>query len=283
MSERLFIVDLNNLVVRYCFAIIGKRKKDNKENTLPYLSSRNGAASYVNHHLQMAGYKYGDEVIIAREGSLPWRYDMIDNYKNYQGRSSDDKEQRVRIRSVVDGSFVLMETRINHTSVQSNIAEADDIIATIALVQENKNKEITILSDDKDFKQLLTYTDNIKLYSQVKKKFIEPEDYSLMKHILYGDKSDNIPSVLNYGDTGLVVDGTRKTKFTEKIKKLIIDDNENFIANNIPDINDGFLLNQTLIDLRYIPDEVKEDILLSYNERKMKLNNQHTDNLVMVS
>lgn len=257
------------------FGVIKGRKEKKKDNVLPYISSRNNAASYVNACLDSAGYKYGDEVIIAREGKKPWRYDEVDNYKDHLHKTQN-KDEWTKIKSVIDGSFILLENRINYTSVKSDIAEADDIIATIALLEENKDKEIIILSDDKDFKQLMVYCDNVRIYSPPRKKFIDIGDYSLHEHIIRGDSSDNIKSILSYGE-GMVVKGKRRIAITERVKSTLFDENNNFIANEYDDVKNGYETNRRLIDFRYIPNEVKEDIIFNYRNRKLALETSKED------
>lgn len=84
--------------------------------------------------------------------------------------------------------------------------EADDTIGYI--VQQYKHQSnITIVSSDKDFLQLVT--DNVNVYSPVKKVFYTPEmvrkdlgvipkNYLLYK-ALVGDNSDNLPGVKGLG------------------------------------------------------------------------------------
>jgi len=83
--------------------------------------------------------------------------------------------------------------------------EADDTIAYIA--HTLLNKEVTIMSADQDFLQLVN--DRITVWSPTKKKFYTPRmveaDYGIPAHnflmykTLMGDKSDNIPGVKGLG------------------------------------------------------------------------------------
>jgi DNA polymerase-1 len=86
--------------------------------------------------------------------------------------------------------------------------EADDVISHICTSYfENKNSKIRIVSTDRDFLQLVS--DNIEVYSPVKKKLYQlndiqqeldilPENY-LIYRVLTGDLSDNIPGVPGLG------------------------------------------------------------------------------------
>ena len=83
--------------------------------------------------------------------------------------------------------------------------EADDTIAYIA--HTLLDKEVTIMSADQDFLQLVN--DRITVWSPTKKKFYTPRmveaDYGIPAHnflmykTLMGDKSDNIPGVKGLG------------------------------------------------------------------------------------
>lgn len=83
--------------------------------------------------------------------------------------------------------------------------EADDTIAYIA--HTLLDKEVTIMSADQDFLQLVN--DRITVWSPTKKKFYTPRmveaDYGIPAHnflmykALMGDKSDNIPGVKGLG------------------------------------------------------------------------------------
>ena len=83
--------------------------------------------------------------------------------------------------------------------------EADDTIAYIA--HTLMNEDVTIMSSDQDFLQLVN--DRITIWSPTKKKFYTPRmieaDYGIPAHnflmykTLMGDKSDNIPGVKGLG------------------------------------------------------------------------------------
>ena len=87
--------------------------------------------------------------------------------------------------------------------------EADDTIAYIA--HTLLDKEVTIMSADQDFLQLVN--DRITVWSPTKKKFYTPRmveaDYGIPAHnflmykALMGDKSDNIPGVKGLGPNKL--------------------------------------------------------------------------------
>ena len=106
--------------------------------------------------------------------------------------------------------------------------EADDTIAYITQMYEEKSKKITIISTDRDFYQLVN--DQIEIWSPIKKKMydtervltefgVHPKNY-VMYRSFTGDKSDNIPGVHGCGIKTLV---KRFPEITEN-KKLSVDD-----------------------------------------------------------
>jgi len=90
-------------------------------------------------------------------------------------------------------------------------AEADDTIGYLA-TRLSKNSDVSIMSSDQDFLQLVN--DKITVYSPTKKKIytpekvreeygVTPQNYLQMK-ILLGDSSDNIPGVPKLGPKKLI-------------------------------------------------------------------------------
>ena len=92
------------------------------------------------------------------------------------------------------------------TTIQMDNVEADDVIAYLAL-QSFKDSNVSIMSADKDFYQIVS--DRIKVYSPTKKKIygpqevlsefgIHPKNFVLFR-MLDGDKSDNIDGINGFG------------------------------------------------------------------------------------
>ncbi len=90
--------------------------------------------------------------------------------------------------------------------------EADDIIAELALGASSSGKQVTIVSSDKDFLQLVDGC--ISVYSPIKKTLytkdniveelgVLPQNYNIVKALL-GDNSDNLAGVKGLGPKTLV-------------------------------------------------------------------------------
>lgn len=92
------------------------------------------------------------------------------------------------------------------TTIQMDNVEADDVIAYLAL-DSFKNSNVTVMSTDKDFYQIVN--NNIKVYSPTKKKIYGPQEVLdeygistanfILFRILDGDKSDNVDGIEGCG------------------------------------------------------------------------------------
>jgi hypothetical protein len=142
-------------------------------------------------------------------------------------------------------------------------AEADDIIGTL-VPRQSAHEKILILSSDGDFLQLQNYP-NVKQYNPSQKKFVKSENpiLELKEKIIRGDKGDGIPNMFSPADC--FVRDLRQKPITQKtLEKYLNEDVENFSYEEVV----SFGRNQTLIDLSFIPQEIKEKIINTYEETK---------------
>ena len=120
-----------------------------------------------------------------------------DAWKNYEEEHASQKSQIKRLIQY------LSTLPIN--VIQIDNIEADD---TIAYITNNLlEKEVTIMSADQDFLQLVN--ERVTVWSPIKKKFYTPDlvmkDYGVPAHnflmykVLMGDKSDNIGGIKGLG------------------------------------------------------------------------------------
>lgn len=139
----------------------------------------------------------------------------------------------------------------NYLMIKQDKIEADDIIALACrYIQENMNKKsIYVVSGDEDFLQL--GDDNV-YFAQYKKKKVfkltkQEAAQALLKKIILGDCSDNIPSIFK---------GKRVKNKKELLKELLEDSTKlkEYLEEN-KEIKDKFLSNQKIIDFTYIPNK----------------------------
>ncbi len=176
---KVLLVDLHNMIHRARHSFI------KGENACTFNFFRQLKAEFDRHD--------PDLVYLISEGRPKHRHALVSDYK-----ANRPKE--------IDETFSLQKKRIyqliRHLPV--NFAfhedfECDDVIAHMAR-NVYKDHDVTILSTDTDFIQLLD-NGNVTLWNPIKKKFIEPwpVDYLTYKS-LKGDSADNIKGVSGVGD-----------------------------------------------------------------------------------
>ena len=146
--------------------------------------------------------------------------------------------------------------------------EADDTIGYLVGKFENfeSTKEVTIMSADKDFIQLVS--DKVKVYSPVKKKIYKPKDvideigvscYNYINYkILMGDKSDNLPGIEGLGPVKLLklfpeLSDDSILNIDDILKKASVHLNEHKLYGSIIERKHQLEINSKLMDLKTIP------------------------------
>ena len=209
--------------------------------------------------------EYG-ELVICCDSRRNWRKKYYVHYKAH--RSKNRQESDFNWDSLFESLDQVKEELINffpYHVLQVPYCEADDIIGVLS--EYLTSDPILIVSGDKDFQQLQKY-DNVSQWSPLKKEYMhqpQPEKY-LKEHIMRGDKGDGVPNFLSEDDT--FTNGGRqvpiaKKKITEWVElepKIFCDYN----------MMKGYTRNRTLVDLTYIPDPLKDDIIESYNDYELK-------------
>jgi 5'-3' exonuclease len=201
-------------------------------------------------------------MVIACDDKNYWRKQVYPYYKANRKKEREASEldwntlfeSLNRIRQELKDYFPYKVIQIEH-------AEADDIIAVLVKEYHSQGK-LLILSGDKDFGQLQKYP-NVTQYSPVLKKYISctNPDLFLKEHILKGDSSDGIPNFLS--EDNVFVMGIRQSPVTSKrLAGWILQEPEQFC-------NEAMLRNykrnQRLIDLEFVPDDIKTQTLEQYN------------------
>lgn len=182
-----------------------------------------------------------NKIFFCSEGSRNFRFDLFPDYKANRiiKRATMDKENADDFSRQRDIIYELLH-HLPISIVRSERYECDDVIYT--LVDNMKDEEIIIVSNDSDFIQLLQKGyKNLRIYNYNKKNYIAAPDYHYVSYkSLRGDKSDNIP--------GIVGPKTAE-KLVSDIKKLaeFLDASEENRAN--------YALNKSLIELRIVPDD----------------------------
>ena len=121
---------------------------------------------------------------------------LVDYKANRRKQDENFHRQKNLIISMIKEHFPI--TVVRHPDY-----ECDDIAANIARRDADLGRNVTVVSSDTDFIQILQWETegNINLYNPVKKKMIEPPEYNYIKwKCIRGDKTDNIPGIPRFGD-----------------------------------------------------------------------------------
>ena len=199
------------------------------------------------------------ELVLCYDNKTNWRREYFPNYKH--SRRKGRKESKLDWNNIFDTLHMIKDELTEffpYKVLEVDNAEADDIIASVVfhVASEPKNYEkVLILSSDKDFIQLQKYN-FVSQYSPMQKKFIngvDPTTY-IKEHILKGDRGDGVPNFLSPDNT--FVDELRQRPLSKRKLEAWIDLEPSDYCNE--EMMRNYQRNRTLIDLSYIPDDIKE-------------------------
>ena len=201
------------------------------------------------------------EMVLCFDSKGNWRKDTFPQYKaNRKKGREESKHDWKTIFELLDQTKQELKEYSPFRYVEVDRCEADDIIGVIC-EKSNTPEPILILSPDKDFVQLQRYP-NVKQYSNIQKKWVEPEVDALSDlalKVLKGDGGDGVPNVLSDDDT--LVEGRRQGVMSKKKKELLLENPEGLgtsVARNI-------IRNRDMIDLTRTPDDLKDQIMEQFN------------------
>ena len=213
--------------------------------------------------------EYG-ELVLCYDNKVNWRREYFPNYKF--SRRKDRKQSKLDWNKIFDTLHMIRDELTEYFPykvLEVENVEADDIIASVVfhVAKEPKNYEkVLILSSDKDFIQLQKYN-FVSQYSPIQKQFVNgkcPESY-IKEHILKGDRSDGVPNFLSPDNT--FVDELRQRPISKrKLETWIELQPEDFCDENMLR---NYQRNRTLIDLSYIPDNIREACIDTFLNTKI--------------
>ena len=261
----MILVDLNQVLLSGLMAQIASQKGVKLEEGL----IRHMILNIIRTHLKTFRKEYG-EVVLCSDNRKYWRKEFFPFYK--AGRKKTREKSDLDWHLIFDMlSKFKQELRDNfpYKVVDVEGAEADDIIGTL-VPRHIMHENLLIISSDGDFLQLQMYNGRseftVKQYNPAQKKFLISENpiSELKEKIIRGDKGDGIPNVLSVSDC--FVRDIRQTPINKaKLDKLMEKDYGEWEDENA---RIGYSRNQTLIDLRNIPGDIREKIINSYEETK---------------
>lgn len=258
----MIIVDLNQVMLSNLLMQLGNHTNAKLDENMVRHMILNSLRSYRTKFKDEFG-----ELVIACDNTNYWRKRIFPYYKANRKKNIENSELDWKnIFECLNKIRSELKEYFPYKVIDVESAEADDVIATLVSKfgsELNTGEKILILSGDKDFIQLHTYS-NVSQYDPTRKKWIKHDDPErfLHEHILKGDAGDGIPNVLSPDNVFVVGDRQRPltAKKMEKIMGTDLDEMETTIARN-------FSRNASLIDLSFTPEEIREKVMDQFNSQ----------------
>ena len=193
MKEKVCLIDGSGYIFRAFFA--------SPRMTNPEGVPVNALYGFINMFLSLTANIKCDYCLVLFDAKRQnFRNEFFPEYKATRPELPEDlKPQFELIHQAVE--------KLNLKWLQMEGYEADDLIATYASLALKENKDVTIVSADKDLMQLIR--PGVEFYDSMKNKFFTPEDVkekfgvypNLVTDVqsLAGDSTDNIPGVPGIG------------------------------------------------------------------------------------
>jgi len=199
-----------------------------------------------------------------------WRAKEYPHYKGY--RAIKRKESPIPWK-LVNNFFKEFKQEIRKNFpwriIEIPQAEADDVIATIC-IRWGIEKNILIVGSDKDFIQLHRYA-GVYQYDPIKREYLLDNDpeVELQKKILQGESKDGdgIGNVLMSMDDchNWLFKEVRKKPFGDKASdKVLVQGVPEWLKEQGEEVQENYERNKKLVDLRYVPEELMREVLLSF-------------------
>jgi len=193
-----------------------------------------------------------DKCFFVLEGHPKFRYDLFPDYKANRIIKQASKQETMDKFLVSKDEIVRLMEHLPITTARAALYECDDVIAT--LCDNMRDEELTILSNDSDYIQLLERGyKSCRIYNPIKNVFMEAPPYPYVAwKCLNGDKSDNIPALLKPAKA-------LKTVNDPALFKSFLEVEEN---------RANFNINRQLIEFQSVP---VEDIVLQEGQKNFLL------------
>ena len=268
----MIIFDYNQVAISSLMEQIGSSKKPVEEGLVRHM-----ILNVIRTYVKKFKATHGPEVVIACDNRNYWRREYFPQYKASRKKSRDASGHDWN--SIFDCLQKIKE-ELKESSpykvIDVDTAEADDIIATLA-IRKSSHERVMILSSDKDFAQLQKFS-NIEQYSPILKKFIsEPlPSVQLKQMIIRGDKGDGIPNILTQDN--VFTEGGRQRPITEaKIINWLNQKPEEFCND---EMLRNYKRNELLIDLTKIPQSLQKSIVDTYESTAAKTKQQFMNYMI---
>jgi len=263
----MILVDLNQVMISNLMAQLHHSSTNEVDEDLLRHMILNSIRSYRKKFNE----EYG-ELVICCDDVNNWRKDHYPYYKAHRKASRDSSDlDWPNIFNCLNVVRDELKEFFPYKHIRVSRAEADDVIGvlchTFGVVLGDGMEKILILSGDKDFIQLQTYS-NVYQYDPVRKKMVKHKDPAqyLLEHIAKGDRGDGIPNALSADDT--FVSGGRQKPMRANRLEEIMTLVQKYDVDELGEYEwaTGYKRNQKLVDLINTPRDMKEQILRLFEE-----------------
>ena len=268
----MIIFDFNQVAISNLMEQIGSSKTKVEETLVRHMilnSIRTYVKKFKNTH--------GPEVIIACDNRHYWRRGIFEHYKasRKKARESSGHDWNT-IFDCLNKIRDELKEYSPYKVIDVDTAEADDVIASLVYLTDEFGSEVAgnpviIISSDKDFKQLHTLN-TVKQWSPMQKKAVVSKHdeikNQIIEHIVKGDAGDGVPNILSKDDC--FVQGIRQTPVSAKRLAEFLEKGIDACRNDEEIRN--WQRNQSLVDFKYIPEDLKQTIWDAYINNKPKGN-----------
>jgi 5'-3' exonuclease len=261
MKNNIMLVDLGGMFYRLYY-----RFEKTDLNILDEMKR-----SFIEEIIFLKKRYYINKIFIGGEGSRKtnWRLDIYSDYKsNRNVEITPENEKKMECLKNTKTEFyqwVNHLEKFNMHIISEDRCEGDDILASIIL-NKTSDDMFYIMSDDKDFQQLIKRDNVMQISLREFQTLVKTEYSDLRCHIAIGDTSDGIPNIKR---------GYGEKKITALIEK---GEFESFIQSN--NLTEAYERNRKLIDMTLIPQAYQESITLKFNE---KYNLKESINIIEIS
>lgn len=180
-----------------------------------------------------------DKFYFVLEGRPQFRYDLFPDYKANRIIKQASKQEAMDKINLDKNEIIRLLQYLPVTIIRAANYEADDVIST--LVENMKDEDITVISNDSDYIQLLQKGyKHLTIFNPIKKEVMEAPIYPYIAwKALNGDKSDSIPGILKPAKA-------LKTINDPELFEKFMEINENKC---------NFNINRQLIEFRSVPED----------------------------
>jgi 5'-3' exonuclease len=231
---------------------------------------RNMILHSLKHYRQKFKADFGDDFVVCCDSRIKsWRHEVFPYYKIRRARSKEKSAlDWPAINLYFDKIISEIKENLPYRTIKIDRAEADDVIGTLCRHAYDNDEKVMIVSCDQDFHQLVVDLPNVFMYNHIEKREVRKDKISktfLFEKIIRGDSGDDVPNILTQDDT-FAIQKRSKPLTEKKLQELISTPMTSWTKEEYA----RFSRNQVLIDLAATPEDIKTQIITTYNSESGK-------------